>query len=126
MKKIAHLICLGALLFFALPAMAASPQVPVPGQVTMVDLGAHSCIPCKMMMPILAKLTKAYEGRAAIVFIDVWQDASQAKRFKVSAIPTQVFFDADGHEVYRHQGFLAEDKIIKQLSDMGVSPAKGE
>ncbi|MCI5167595.1 MAG: hypothetical protein D3903_16260 [Candidatus Electrothrix sp. GM3_4] len=45
-------------------------QVPVPGMVTLVDLGAHKCIPCKMMAPVLKKLTTEYEGRAAVIFID--------------------------------------------------------
>lgn len=109
------------LLFFDVPVMADAPgEVPQPGMVTMVDLGAHSCIPCKMMAPILEKLTKEYEGRAAIVFIDVWQDSSQAKKFKVSVIPTQIFFAEDGNEVFRHQGFMDEEAIIAQLSKMGV------
>ena len=37
------------------------------GLVTMVDLGADACIPCKMMAPILDKLEKTYRGKAAIV-----------------------------------------------------------
>jgi len=101
----------------------AQPQgdVPVEGMVTMVDLGADSCIPCKMMTPILEKLEKAYRGKAAIVFIDVWKDKSQAKRFGVRAIPTQIFFDKSGKEVYRHVGFMSEADIVSQLNKMGVS-----
>lgn len=33
-----------------------TPDVPAKGMVTMVDLGAKSCVPCKMMAPILEKL----------------------------------------------------------------------
>ncbi len=121
MKSTALIFAVCCLLFVTVPVMAATPTaVPKPGMVTMVDLGAHSCIPCKMMAPILEKLTIEYEGKAAIVFIDVWQDASQAKRFKVSVIPTQVFFDKDGNEVFRHVGFMNEEAIIGQLSTMGV------
>ena len=36
----------------------------------MIDLGADQCVPCKMMAPILEKLKKTYEGKAAIIFID--------------------------------------------------------
>jgi thioredoxin 1 len=95
-------------------------QVPVNGMVTMVDLGAHKCIPCKMMAPILEKLEKQYKGKAAIVFIDVWKDRSQAKRFGIQAIPTQIFFDKRGREVYRHVGFMGELAIVEQLGKMGV------
>ncbi len=70
---------------------AATTTPPVPGMVTMVDLGAHSCIPCKMMAPILEELEKEYKGKAAIIFIDVWQNEDEGKRFAVSIIPTQIF-----------------------------------
>ena len=74
-------------------------QVPAKGKVTMVDLGAKKCIPCKMMAPIMAKLEKAYEGKADIVFIDVWENRDQAPRFGIRAIPTQIFFNEKGEEL---------------------------
>ena len=95
-------------------------KIPLKGTVTMVDLGAKSCIPCKMMAPILEKLEKVYDGKAAIVFIDVWKHRQQAKRFRIRAIPTQIFFDQQGKEVYRHVGFMSEKAIVKQLKKMGV------
>lgn len=101
-------------------------NVPASGMVTMVDLGARSCIPCKMMAPIMEKLEKEYEGKAAIVFIDVWQDRSQGARFGIRAIPTQIFFDKNGQEVYRHVGFMPEDAIVGQLEKMGVSRPTGK
>jgi thioredoxin 1 len=103
-------------------AEPGTPQeVPVKGMVTMVDLGAHSCIPCKMMAPILQKLEKKYQGKAAIVFVDVWKDKEPAHKFGVRAIPTQIFFDKGGNEVYRHEGFMSENAIIKQLENMGAN-----
>ncbi|MCP3940556.1 MAG: thioredoxin fold domain-containing protein [Desulfobacteraceae bacterium] len=99
-------------------------QFPIKGMVTMVDLGAKKCVPCKMMAPILKKLETAYEGKAGIVFIDVWKNRKQAPRFKIRAIPTQIFFDKQGKEVFRHVGFLDEESIIEQLSKMGVETPK--
>ena len=94
--------------------------MPVNGMVTMIDLGAKKCIPCKMMAPIMEKMEKVYQGKAAIVFIDVWENRRQAGRFGISAIPTQIFFDREGKEVYRHVGFMSEEAIIAQLKKMGV------
>jgi len=96
------------------------PDVPVKGMVTMVDLGANSCVPCKMMAPILQKLEKEYAGKAAIVFIDVWKDPSQGKKFGIRTIPTQIFYDKEGKEVHRHVGFMSEKEIVSQLKSMGV------
>ena len=96
------------------------PEVPVKEMVTMVDLGAKSCIPCKMMAPIMEKLEKDYKDKAAILFIDVWKEPDQAKRFGIRTIPTQIFYDKEGKEVYRHVGFMSEDAIVAQLTKMGV------
>jgi thioredoxin 1 len=95
-------------------------KVPVKNTVTMVDLGAATCIPCKMMAPILDKLEKKYKGRAAIVFIDLRFNREAAQQFGVRAIPTQVFFDRNGREVARHVGFMSEEAIVTQLKAMGV------
>ncbi len=99
---------------------SAIPEVPVKGMVTMVDIGAKACSPCKMMAPIMEKMEKVYRDKAAIIFIDVWVNPGQAPRFGVSTIPTQIFYDANGKEVYRHVGFLSEEAIVAQLQKMGV------
>jgi thioredoxin 1 len=122
-KIIVGVFFLLLLLVLARPAdlfAAAPPDIPVKGMVTMVDLGAKKCIPCKMMAPILSKLEKAYAGRAAIVFLDVWEDPKPAHRFGIRGIPTQIFFDKEGKEVFRHLGFLSEEEIVRRLKDMGV------
>lgn len=106
------------LLLFAsllLPTPAPAAEIPAKGMVTMVDLGAKSCLPCKLMAPILAELTTEYKGRAAIIFIDVWEQPEAAKRFQVSLIPTQIFYDRNGREVYRHAGFMDKQTIVKRL-----------
>jgi thioredoxin 1 len=120
-KIIVGISGLSVLLLFTLPmTLFAVTGVPVKGMVTMVDLGAKKCIPCKMMAPILEKLEKAYAGKAAVVFLDVWEDAAPAKYFGIRTIPTQIFFDKKGKEVYRHEGFLGEEEIVRRLKDMGV------
>lgn len=97
-------------------------QIPVEGMVTMVDLGADRCVPCKMMAPIIAKVQKDYEDRAAIIFLDVWKDPGLGKKFGIRAIPTQIFYDRDGKEVYRHLGFMDEKSIVAMLQKLGVPP----
>ncbi len=120
-RGVAGSFCLLALLLFPQsPNAAAAPEVPVKGMVTMIDLGAKKCIPCKMMAPILEKLEKVYAGRAAVVFFDVWEDPKPAHRFSIRVIPTQIFFDREGKEVYRHTGFLGEEDIVRRFKDMGV------
>ena len=102
------------------PAVSGSVQVPVPGLVTMVDLGATECIPCKMMAPIIEELKTEYQGRAAVVFIDVWKNPAAGRQFGIRTIPTQIFYDAAGSERGRHEGFLDKKSIINKFNDLGV------
>ena len=110
-----------ALIVFSTGAFAGNnDNIPAKNTVTMIDLGAKSCIPCKMMAPIMEKMEKVYAGKAVIHFYDVWEDREPATRFKIRAIPTQIFFDKNSEEVYRHEGFMSESDIVGQLTKMGV------
>lgn len=96
------------------------PGLPVKNMVTLVDLGAKTCVPCKLMAPILAELQSEYAGRAEVVFIDVNNPANtgKAKAFKIMAIPTQIFYDKQGREVFRHVGFLNKKSIAAKLDEL--------
>lgn len=96
----------------------AEKQFPKPETVTMIDLGAKSCIPCKMMAPILEKLEAEYRGKADVVFIDVWQSPDEGKKYGIRAIPTQIFYNRKGQEVGRHEGFLDEKSIRDTLEKL--------
>lgn len=86
----------------------------------MVDLGADKCIPCKKMAPILVELKAEYAGRATIEFIDVWKNPGAGENHRVRLIPTQIFYDRTGHEVWRHEGFLAREEIVAKLTELGA------
>ncbi|NTV14786.1 MAG: thioredoxin family protein [Desulfobulbaceae bacterium] len=96
------------------------PGIPVENTVTLVDLGAKTCIPCKLMAPILAELKKEYAGRAEVIFIDVWDQANagKAQAFKVMTIPTQIFYDRQGREIFRHAGFFEKKAIVTKLDEL--------
>lgn len=123
-KHIAGFVSFITLIFAApaLPTTAAQEQqqVPAPGMVTMVDLGAKSCIPCKMMAPIMEELENEYAGRAAIIFIDVWDTPDAGQQFGIKLIPTQIFYNAEGKEVLRHEGFFDKASIVAELHKLGV------
>lgn len=105
---------------FALPAGAAEPTAVLP---RLVDLGAGKCIPCKKMAPILEEMKKDYAGVVDVVFVDVWKDPKAGKPYKIRLIPTQVFYDSTGTEVFRHEGFFPREEIEKVfLEKMGVNP----
>ena len=86
----------------------------------MLDLGSTSCIPCKKMAPILDSLELVFEGKAEIIFIDVREDKKAAREYGITMIPTQIFFDTSGKEIYRHIGFFSADSITVHLEEIGA------
>jgi len=86
----------------------------------LVDLGAQKCIPCKMMMPVLEDLKTNYTGQLTVEFIDVWKDPDAGKPFKINLIPTQIFYDAQGKEMFRHEGFYAKKDILAKWKELGI------
>jgi len=90
----------------------------------LVDLGAKKCIPCKMMAPILEELKKEFTGVLNVDFIDVWQSPEKAREYSIQVIPTQIFYDANGKELFRHEGFFAKEDILAKWKDLGVKLTK--
>jgi len=105
--------------------LAASQDAPPAtgveeGLPRLVDLGADKCIPCKMMAPILEELKEQYAGRLEVVFLDVWKDPDAGPKYGVKLIPTQIFYDASGEELFRHEGFFAKEDILAKWKEFGV------
>lgn len=98
------------------PAAEAEKPVKLP---LLLDLGAGKCIPCKMMVPILAELEAAYKGVMEVRFIDVWKAPEEGQKYSVRIIPTQIFFTPDGRELFRHEGFFAKEDILSKWRELG-------
>jgi thioredoxin 1 len=90
----------------------------------LVDVGADKCIPCVMMAPILEELKKEYKGSLDVVFVDAWKKPEEANKYRVRMIPTQIFYDASGKELYRHAGFMSKEDILSKLGELNVRVKK--
>jgi thioredoxin 1 len=58
----------------------------------LVDFWAEWCGPCKMISPVLDELATEYDGRAKIGKVNVDEQQSLAAQYRVSSIPTLLFF----------------------------------
>lgn len=85
----------------------------------LVDLGAGKCIPCKMMAPILEELKSEYSGKFEVVFVDVWENPDEGKKYGIKIIPTQIFYDTTGKERFRHEGFFSKEDILGKWKELG-------
>ena len=97
--------------------VADAAEVPLP---RMVDLGADKCVPCKLMAPVLAELKVTYADRLVIEFIDVWKNPDAGVQYGIKLIPTQIFYAADGTELYRHEGYYGREDILAKWRELGV------
>jgi len=112
------------------PPLPATPStggmVSATGLPRFIEIGSVSCIPCKMMAPILDELRKDYAGRLQADFIDVNEDRDAVTKFRIRVIPTQVLLDASGKELFRHEGFFPKAEILAKWKELGVDLTVGE
>lgn len=102
-------------------AMPTNTNAPVEIKLPrLLDLGADKCLPCKKMAPILSELKSNYVGQLEVEFIDVWKNPDAAKPYKVRLIPTQIFYDAQGKELFRHEGFYGKADILAKWKELRV------
>ena len=122
MKKLTLLIAI-LVTFFLFNQMEAQTSKPM---VTFIELGSDKCIPCKKMQPILKSIEKKYREQIKVVFYDVWKDEYKSKsdEYKIKLIPTQIFLDANGKEIFRHEGYYPEAQIDKFLQSKGLKVRK--
>ena len=93
--------------------------VVLEGLPKMIELGRESCKPCKLMKPIIADLQKNYTDSIIVEFIHTDKYPEQAKKYKIKLIPTQVFFDPSGKELFRHTGFFPKEEILAEWKKLG-------
>ena len=93
-------------------------------KVTFIELGSVKCIPCKAMQPVMKAIEEKYGDQIQIIFYDVWEDDSWAKKYDIRVIPTQVFLEDNGVEFHRHQGFYPQAEIEQLLIGKGLKPVK--
>lgn len=109
----------------------------------MIDFGADSCLPCQEMAPVLKRLHKELQGKAIIIFVDIWKYPEIAEGYPIRVIPTQIFIDSNGEpytpsdpeelmmNLYRlkdtdehvfttHEGGMNAEMILYVLSEMGL------
>ena len=86
----------------------------------LVDLGSDKCVPCKKMAPILERISEEYQGTLIVEFINVRTNPDAGKEWNIRVIPTQIFIDASGKELFRHEGFMAKDAILGKWNELGI------
>lgn len=102
-------------------SLSGAPSTQSSGIPKLLDLGSKECVPCKMMAPILEDLKQEYAGKFEVEFVDVGlkENLPSAQQHRVTLIPTQIFSDGQGKELWRHEGFLSRENILAKWKELG-------
>ena len=76
------------------------------GRVTVAELGSTACVGCREMKSNLQALQTQYGSRVHVVDIDIVKETAYIKLYQVKLMPTQLFYDAKGTLLGRHQGVI--------------------
>ena len=92
---------------------------------TILDLWAEWCVPCKRLAPILDEIAAQYAGKIKIAKLDVDANARTPGMYNVTGIPTLLVFKG-GKLVDTIVGFLPKDKLVAKLSAAFELSSQGE
>ncbi len=80
---------------------------PIP---VFIDFWASWCLPSQMMMPVIEKLHKEYDGKVKIGKLNVDQNPRTREKFGIKGCPTFILFE-DGKELVRKVGAHSEIQL---------------
>lgn len=73
------------------------------GLPVLIDFYSDSCVPCKMVSPVVGAIADENTGRLNVFKVNVNFDSELAEKYNVMSVPTLVLFK-DGTEVARKRG----------------------
>ncbi len=82
--------------------------------VTITDLWAEWCGPCKRLAPIIEEISTEYDGHIKVTKLDVDENPDVPMRYQVMGIPTVLVFKG-GELVDSIVGFMPKDKLLSRL-----------
>ena len=96
----------------------AQGAAPAKGKPAVYDFGAKYCVPCKEMQKVVAELKPQYGDQVEFRMLYTDEEMPLFEKYKIVAIPTQVFFDASGKVVDQHIGALPKEELIKKMKEL--------
>ncbi|MBD3278711.1 MAG: thioredoxin [Candidatus Aegiribacteria sp.] len=86
-------------------------------KLALVDFSATWCGPCKMLDPVLKKISEELDDRVDFYHVDVDESPEASSQFGIRGVPTMIVFH-DGEEIERMVGFRDRNTLQRQLDDL--------
>ena len=80
----------------------------------LLDFSAEWCQPCKMMTPILKKVSDELGDKVRILKIDVDKNQEIARKWQIQGVPTIMIFKG-GKQLFRQSGVIPAEQLISFL-----------
>jgi thioredoxin 1 len=106
-----------------MPPARSDSERPLP---QLIDFGDELCASCKMMEVVLDELARDYDEKLMIRSANIHEQEALTEKYAVRMIPTQIFLDAQGNELFRHEGFISKENILKKWAELGFDLTAGE
>jgi thioredoxin 1 len=128
MKRFIFLLLIVAALPW--PSTALSVQAADPlgdsarksGKPLIADFGMNQCKQCIKQTEAIDKFRPDAGDRLTLRFIHVAKEADLAGAYKIVLIPTLIFFDKQGKEVFRQVGLMPYDELRAKSRELGFLP----
>jgi len=105
----------------AKPATVTAPRAAAAAvKPRLLEIGSSRCMSCIEMAKVLDALRASQGAKLKVDFVDVFEQPEAGDRYKISLIPTQIFYDTAGREIFRHTGYFSHDDILAKFRDLGV------
>jgi thioredoxin 1 len=92
-------------------------KVEQAGRPVLVDFSAEWCPPCKMLAPVVERLSLEFADQLEVYGVDIDQNQQLSQRFNISGVPTMIFF-RDGKEIKKLVGFRDYDTLKREVESV--------
>jgi thioredoxin 1 len=121
-----HVRRLSILMLLLLGWLWLSPGPPVLAQTTktpavlpkILEFDRKLCPICKASEAVILAVKDRYPGRFDVEKLYIDEADVTFRRYKVAIVPTQVFLNAAGQEVARHEGVFKKEALIQKLREL--------
>jgi thiol-disulfide isomerase/thioredoxin len=100
------------LLIFPVAVDAAAAPAAKP---TIYEFGRKLCPICRATEAVLKDVEARYPGQITLRFLYIPEQEAVFREYGVTFVPTQIFLDAAGREVHRHEGPLTREELLEKL-----------
>ncbi len=94
-------------------------------QPVLITAGIETCPPCRLIASSLLELQKDYAHIFQTHYYDLHRHAEATENFDIRMVPTLIFYDRSGQELFRYEGYLSKTHILKKWSDLGYEVGTG-